>query len=851
MNDKDLTLWLRLRDDASKSLRSLLPSLKQIGTAVGIAAAAGVALSVNSFVDFQAALNNVQAVSQATGAEMERFKAQALEMGAATKFSAQEAAEAQGFLAMAGLSVEQSLAALPDMLQLAAAGNLDLARATDIATDVMSGYRLEVEDLGRINDVIATTAANANTNIEQVGQAMVYVGPVAAAAGLAIEETSAAIGMLANAGFKGEMGGTALRGAITKLLNPSIEAKDILGDLGVTVLDSTGKMRPFASILDELERGGITAGEAMKVFGQRAGPGMLALVSQGGNALRDLTRVMEESEGATQRMAEVMQQGIVGSFTRAKSAASTLSIMIGGELAPMVSKLTDGLTSAAGWMGQAVTESDNFRAALVGVATPVMVLVTAKIGLMVIAMGKLAIATTVATGGMNLVFPAIVLGIGTASAAMWKFRDTIATVIAAGIDIFTDFNIAMLVQFDKIARISDKFFNTDFHNMVAQSASDIEQFRVDAGESLRGYANDVRGVADDVGPPMLELADLGFNIGLSLGAPGGGVKPSVSAGAKEATEALAALREETGRLLLIQEDEILVTNTQWAAYQRVFEIGTPVTRMLSSQNIEVGKLGMSLPMVSAGLVGTGGVAAALATTGGAATTFIDTLSNVISADNITSIFTAAFTGAGGVLGALKAIGAQLASTLSKSFLGPLASAISSGIKGIFMGGGGALASTGLDLGAGTGAAAAGAAGGGIGLGGIVSAIPLWGWAAAGVAAAFFFFRGFGGPSQAERAGRETAAAFRDSIIDGLSPDQMAEARAAGESGMNSVTGAALHIAIRDAKLAAGATIEEAERAAGAMVAALHAAEKEGPESVQRVMNEINTILDEGELQRMN
>ena len=133
MSDKDLTVWLRLRDDATSQLRKILPSLKRIGAAIGLAAAAGVALSVKSFIDFKTALNNVQAVSQATGAEMERFKQQALDMGAATKFSAQEAAEAQSFLAMAGLSVQQSLDALPGTLQLAAAGNLDL-RARD-------GYR--------------------------------------------------------------------------------------------------------------------------------------------------------------------------------------------------------------------------------------------------------------------------------------------------------------------------------------------------------------------------------------------------------------------------------------------------------------------------------------------------------------------------------------------------------------------------------------------------------------------------------------------------------------------------------------------------------------------------------------
>ena len=186
VNDKDLTLWLRLRDDASKQLRGLLPSLKQIGLAVGLAAAAGVALSVSSFVDFQTSLNNVKAVSQATAVEMALFEQQALDMGASTKFSANEAAQAQAFLAMAGLSVQESLAALPGTLQLAAAGQMDLARAADITTNVMSGYRLAVSDIPRINDVLAATAASANTTVEQNGRCDELRGPGGGGGGCAV-----------------------------------------------------------------------------------------------------------------------------------------------------------------------------------------------------------------------------------------------------------------------------------------------------------------------------------------------------------------------------------------------------------------------------------------------------------------------------------------------------------------------------------------------------------------------------------------------------------------------------------------------------------------------------------------
>ena len=206
MGDKDLTIWLRLRDDASKSLKALLPSLKQVGLAVGVAAAAGTALSISAFTDFQTALNNVKAMSQATAAEMALFEQQALDMGASTKFSAQEVAEAQSFLAKAGLSVQDALVALPGTLELAAAGQLDLAKAADLSTNVMSGYGVAVEDLPRINDVLASTAASANTSVEQMGDAMSYVALTARSAGLEFEETSAALGILAANSLAGERG---------------------------------------------------------------------------------------------------------------------------------------------------------------------------------------------------------------------------------------------------------------------------------------------------------------------------------------------------------------------------------------------------------------------------------------------------------------------------------------------------------------------------------------------------------------------------------------------------------------------------------------------------------------------
>ena len=403
-------------------------SLKLFRQAAALAAPAALVLGIRkatqAFLDFQLALNQVQAVAGATASQMGQLRQQAFDLGTSTKFSATEAAQAQFFLAQAGLSVKNVMEALPGVLQLATAGNLDLARAADIATDVMSGYGLTVDQLGRINDVMATTAANANTNILQMGTALTYAGPVAAAAGRPIEETSAAIGLLASAGFKGELGGTALRGSIARLLSPSKEAATIIKNLGVEITDSTGKMRPLTDIVKQFGEAGLTAGQAMEIFGLRAGPGMLALISRGAPALERFIGLLNDSEGAAQDMAETMVSGFVRSALEMLKTLQAMTTQIGGALSPVLAELAVLVTASArsvgdfvesiapqieglaGWMNRMQHEVRLVSAVIGGV-------LVAGVGLAVVAFGKLAVATTVATGGLNLIIPAIAGVIGT------------------------------------------------------------------------------------------------------------------------------------------------------------------------------------------------------------------------------------------------------------------------------------------------------------------------------------------------------------------------------------------------------------------------------------------------------
>ena len=311
-------------------------SMTRLASAASVAFAAVAAKSLSMAGDYDAAMRSVQAKTGATGETLEKLTAQSREMGRTTVHSATEAARGQAFLAQAGFKAHEVLAALPGTLNLATAGELGLAAAADIASNVLTGFALNVSEADRVADVLALTANSANTNVQQMGDAMKYVATVSAAAGVDFEETSAAIGLLANAGFQGEMGGTALRGAMTKLLSPTKAAQKILDKLGISAISSTGGLKPLRDIVEQLEKANLSAADATKIFGQRAGPGMLGLVSQGSKALVKLTGELKNSEGAAKKAADIMGGGLWGAMKKFQSIAESAFISFGERLAPAV-----------------------------------------------------------------------------------------------------------------------------------------------------------------------------------------------------------------------------------------------------------------------------------------------------------------------------------------------------------------------------------------------------------------------------------------------------------------------------------------------------------------------------------
>lgn len=310
----------------------------------------GIGSSMSTFMDFEAGLSGVQAVSQATAEEMRLLKDEAKRLGAETEWSAVQVTEAEQLLAQAGFSVQENISALPGLLSLASAGGVELSEATDIAAGTLRAFGLEADQAGHLADVLAVAASSTNSDITGLGESMKYVGPAAKALGVDVEQTTAALGMLANANIKGSQAGTTLRSAFTRLAKPTDAAASLMKELGFNAFDAQGKMLPLDQVVGNLEKStaGLTdqqkASAMATMFGQEAMSGMLALVEQGPDAFKELTDSLYESEGAAEEMANTRLDNLAGQMTILKSATEGMKIELGERLAPYAKEFVEWLT---------------------------------------------------------------------------------------------------------------------------------------------------------------------------------------------------------------------------------------------------------------------------------------------------------------------------------------------------------------------------------------------------------------------------------------------------------------------------------------------------------------------------
>jgi len=286
------------------------------------------ALSARTFADFEATMSRVGAVSGATEEQLKALSLQARALGASTRFSASDAAEAMTYLAQSGFSVQEMQAAMPNVLNLAASAMLDMGSSANIVSNILRGFGISVDELGHANDVLVKAFTNSNTDLRMLGESMKYVAPVAKATGQSIEDITASVGALGNAGIQGSAAGVAIRSAIGSLVSPSKEAQKLLSSLGIKVLDAAGKMRPFLDIISELSDAGISSPQIFEIFGNRSASAIAAMTELGGEKLREFSSTLKDSEGTTSRIAKQQEDNLKGAFFQIQSAVEEAQLSI-------------------------------------------------------------------------------------------------------------------------------------------------------------------------------------------------------------------------------------------------------------------------------------------------------------------------------------------------------------------------------------------------------------------------------------------------------------------------------------------------------------------------------------------
>jgi len=335
-----------------EKLKDIGGKVEGVGKAILPASAATAALgvaAVKTAADFDAGMSKVAAVSGATGDDLQALRDKAREMGEKTKFSASEAAEAMNYMAMAGWKTEDMLSGIDGVMNLAAASGEDLGTTSDIVTDALTAFGLTAKDSGHFADILAAASSNANTNVSMMGETFKYAAPVAGALGFSAEDTAEAIGLMANAGIKSTQAGTSLRSIMSSMTGPIDLVGQNLGQVTIETMNADGSMRSLSDILTDC-RGAFSqmteaeqANAAETLVGKNAMSGFLALMNAAPADIDKLSGAISNCDGASEKMANTMQDNLAGQLTILKSQLEELAISFGDLLMPIIRKVVSAV----------------------------------------------------------------------------------------------------------------------------------------------------------------------------------------------------------------------------------------------------------------------------------------------------------------------------------------------------------------------------------------------------------------------------------------------------------------------------------------------------------------------------
>ena len=450
------------------------------GVVTGLGTAA-----VKTAADFDSAMSKVAAVSGATGSDFDSLRDKAREMGAKTKFSATEAADAMNYMAMAGWKTEDMLSGIEGVMYLAAASGEDLATTSDIVTDALTAFGLTAADSGHFADVLAAASSNANTNVSMMGETFKYCAPVAGALGFSVEDTAEAIGLMGNAGIKASQAGTSMRSIMTNLTGDVKLSGAAIGDVTIATTNADGSMRSLSAILADcrVAFGGMTEAEkannAEALVGKNAMSGFLALMNAAPEDIAKVSGAVNNCKDAARNMADTMQDNLEGQLTILKSQLQELAISFGDLLMPAVRSIVSGLQGMV----------DVLNAMPDGVKRVIMIvaLLAAALGPVLIIIGK----TLSAIGTIMTWAPKLAGAISTVKGA---FAALSATMMANPIAIVIAAIAALVAAFIYLWNTNEEFRQfwirlwNEIKEVAVQVWTAVSQFLVSAWNGIRNTA---------------------------------------------------------------------------------------------------------------------------------------------------------------------------------------------------------------------------------------------------------------------------------------------------------------------------------------------------------------------------
>lgn len=471
--------------EVGSKVESFGNGVTNVGKKVSVASAAVTAMggaAVKTAADFESSMSQVQATMGITKDSMSTLDGQSVntmdalsdlakEMGSKTAFSASECAEALNYLALAGYDTQEMADTLPTVLNLAAAGGLDLASASDMVTDAMSALGMETKDADKMVDQMAKTASSTNTSVGQLGEGILTIGATAKSVKGGTAELNTALGILANNGIKGAEGGTHLRNVILSLQSPTDTAATQMEALGLSVYDSEGNMRSLNDILGDLNTSmdGMTAEEKAniisKIFNKTDLSSVNALLANTGDTWTDLQTAIENSGGAAQQMADTQLDNLSGQLTILKSAVEGFAISIGDALMPMIKSIVAKIQSFVDWLNsldesqrQVIVKIGLFIAAL-GPFLVILGTVISKVGVAMQAFSKLGLKLTSLmsnAGGVSGIMGKVGAAIGGISAPVVAVVAVIAVLVAAFVHLWRtneDFRNSIIAIWERIKSV--------------------------------------------------------------------------------------------------------------------------------------------------------------------------------------------------------------------------------------------------------------------------------------------------------------------------------------------------------------------------------------------------------------